>query len=85
MQLEATSERMVARLASCASCVLSSFRLRYPPFSLTKVKRLEWLMGTSEKSKFPWRLLCFFFLVAALAVIVQTYGLPSWVFRFLGK
>ena len=66
--------------------VLSApFRLRYPPFQMKKVKRLEWLLARRPRSRFPWKLLSLFLLVALIAVLVQTYGLPSWLFRLTGR
>lgn len=61
-------------------CLFS--RIRYPPFTLTNMGRLQWLMTPSTKSRFPWKLLFLFLLVAVVAVLAQMYDLPSWVYKY---
>ena len=57
-------------------------RLRYPPFDKTKLKRLKWLLTPKERGGgLPWRLMILFLLVAIVAVAIQMYGVPDWIYR----
>ena len=62
--------------------VIFTFRLRYPPFDKTKLKRLKWLLTPKERGRgLPWRLMILFLLVAIVAVTIQMYGVPDWIYR----
>lgn len=60
-------------------------RMRYPPFTQSKLKCLQWLLTPGRKSMFPWKLFSFILLVALVAVLTQTFGLPNWIYRFWDK
>lgn len=55
--------------------------MRYPPFNQSKFNRIKWILSKSEHSgSGPWKIMALFLTAALIAVLVQMYGLPSWLF-----
>eukprot|EP00731_Ephydatia_muelleri_P025044 Em0017g127a len=55
--------------------------VRYPPWTQRKLQILGWVLSPSQKRISFWPYLCLVLLVAGMALAVQTYGFPSWLYK----
>ena len=69
---------------SCGTGLEGLNKLRYPPLQ-EEAASIRWLFDISEKGVLPRKLFLLFMVVAFTAVLVQVFGMPGWVYRFLGK